>query len=345
MSAALVAAYRRRVIRRAAAVAGAAALLAVLFVVDVATGPALLPVGDVAAALLGRAADPTVDTIVWTLRLPMALMAVAVGWALGTSGAVMQTVLDNPLASPYTLGISAAAGFGAALVISFEAALPVSTVLAVPASAFIFSALACLAVYLIGRAAGTTPETMVLAGIAILFLFQALLSLLQYLAAPEVLQAIVFWLFGSLLKATWPKAAVVAGAVALLTPVLLGDAWRLTLLRLGDERAEGLGIDVARLRVRCFLAVSLLTGTAVAFVGTIGFIGLVAPHLARRMVGEDHRFLLPLAGLCGAILLASASVASKTLRPGAVLPIGIVTALFGVPFLLALVLGRRRRHW
>jgi iron complex transport system permease protein len=268
-----------------------------------------------------------------------------VGFALGTSGAVMQTVLDNPLASPYTLGISAAAGFGAALVLSFEAALPAPSVLAVPASAFLFSALACLAVFLIGRAAGMTPETMVLAGIAILFLFQALLSLLQYLAQPEVLQAIVFWLFGSLLKATWPKAAVVAGAVALLTPVLLVDAWRLTLLRLGDERAQGIGVDVAGLRVRGFLAVSLLTGAAVAFVGTIGFVGLVAPHLARRMVGEDHRFLLPLAGLAGAVLLASASVASKTLNPGAVLPIGIVTALFGVPFLLALALARRRRHW
>ena len=214
-----------------------------------------------------------------------------------------------------------------------------------PANAFVFAGLACGGVYLIGRAAGMTPETMVLAGIAVLFLFQSLQSLLQYLAAPEVLQAIVFWLFGSLLKATWPKVATVAGVLALLLPVLLRDAWRFTALRLGDERAQGLGVDVTSLRLRAFVAISVLTAAAVSFVGTIGFVGLVAPHLARMLVGEDHRFLLPLSGLCGALLLGLASVASKSLSPGAVFPIGIVTALFGVPFFLVMILRSRLRHW
>jgi iron complex transport system permease protein len=342
---AALAGYRRRSARRLAALSALAGILLAAFLVDVATGPALLPLGAVLHAVLGQGADPSVDAIVWSLRLPMAAMAVAVGASLGLSGAVMQTILNNPLASCYTLGISAAAGFGAALVIALGASLPVAAQVAVPLNAFAFAALACIAVFLIGSAAGMTAETMVLAGIALLFLFQALQSMLQYLASPEVLQAIVFWLFGSLLKSTWPKVAIVAAVLAAALPLLLGDAWRLTALRLGDERARGLGIEVRTLRLRAFVTISVLTAAAVSFVGTIGFVGLVAPHLARMMVGEDQRFLLPGAALWGAVLLAAASVASKTLSPGAVFPIGIVTALFGVPFFLAMVLKNRRTYW
>jgi len=295
--------------------------------------------------VLAGGGDPTAAAIVWSLRLPMATMAVAVGAALGLSGAVMQTILNNPLASCYTLGISAAAGFGAALVIALGFGVPLAQHLAIPLSAFLFAALASAAVLAIGRSGGMTPETMVLAGIALLFLFQALQSLLQYLASPEVLQAIVFWLFGSLLKATWPKTAVVGCVLAVALPLLLADAWRLTALRLGEERARGLGVDVVGLRLRSFVVISVLTASAVSFVGTIGFVGLVAPHLARMLVGEDQRYLLPLSALCGALLLAAASIASKTISPGAVFPIGIVTALFGVPFFLLLVLQRRRAYW
>lgn len=343
--AATIAAYRRRSLRRGGACALVALALGLAFLLDVATGPALLAPAEVIRVLAGGG-DPTAAAIVWSLRLPMASMAVVVGAALGVSGAVMQTILNNPLASCYTLGISAASGFGAALVIALGFGVPVAAAdLAVPLSAFLFAALACGAVLAIGRSGGMTAETMVLAGIALLFLFQALQSLLQYLASPEVLQAIVFWLFGSLLKATWPKTAVVAAILAAALPLLLADAWRLTALRLGEERARGLGVDVARLRLRAFLVISVLTAAAVSFVGTIGFVGLVAPHLARMLVGEDQRYLMPLSGLCGAVLLAAASVASKTISPGAVFPIGIVTALFGVPFFLVLILQKRRAYW
>jgi iron complex transport system permease protein len=342
--ASVLAGYRRQSARRLTAAASLALAVVATAIIDIATGPALLSPGAVFDALIGNA-DPTTAAIVWSLRLPMALMAVAVGASLGISGAVMQTILNNPLASCYTLGISAAAGFGAALVIALGLGMPIDATVAVPLSAFLFAALACAAVFLIGRAAGMTPETMVLAGIALLFLFQALQSLLQYLASPEVLQAIVFWLFGSLLKATWPKTGVVALVLAVSLPILLRDAWRLTALRLGEERARGLGIEVAGLRLRAFVVISVLTAAAVSFVGTIGFVGLVAPHLARMLVGEDQRHLLPMSGLCGALLLAAASVASKTLSPGAVFPIGIVTAIFGVPFFLAVILQKRRVYW
>ncbi len=171
MTAATLAGYRRRAAQRFAALGAVTTAVLLAFVLDIATGPSRLAIDDVAASLTGRVIDPITDAIVWSLRLPMALMAVVVGFALGISGAVMQTVLNNPLASPYTLGISAAAGLGAALVIVLGASLPVEANLAIPLNAFLFAGLACGAVYMIGRAAGMTPETMVLAGIAVLFFF------------------------------------------------------------------------------------------------------------------------------------------------------------------------------
>ena len=151
--------------------------------------------------------DPMLDAIVHNLRLPIALMAVVVGATLGVSGAIMQTILNNPLASSYTLGISAGAGFGAALAILVGGALPLPENWAIPLAAFVFAGIACAIVGSVGRMRGSTPELLILAGIACLFLFQALLSLLQFLASPEALQQIVFWLFGSLLRATWQRRA------------------------------------------------------------------------------------------------------------------------------------------
>ena len=331
----------RRFVVLAAAVCG----LAASALLDIATGPAFLPLGSVARSVLGTAQERTVDTIVWSIRLPIAAMAVVVGASLGLTGAVMQTILHNPLASSYTLGISAGAGFGAALVIVVGVALPVPEHYAIPVSAFLFAGLACSGVWLVGARRGATPEMLVLAGIAFLFLFQALLALLQFMASPEALQQVVFWLFGSLQRATWTKVAIVAAALATTLPALAADAWRLTALKLGDERARGLGVDVRGLRLRCFALVSALTGVAVAFVGTIGFIGLVGPHVARILVGEDQRTFLPAAAIFGALLLSLASVVSKTILPGAVFPIGIVTALIGVPFFVWLIITNRRSFW
>ena len=327
-------------LRRASLLALVAVALVASFAVDLATGPAMLPIRAVLLVLTGQSTDPMLVAIVQQLRLPIALMAVVVGATLGISGMVMQTILNNPLASSYTLGISAGAGFGAALAIVLGASFGLADDIAVPLAAFMFAALACGMVGGVGRLRGATPELLVLAGIACLFLFQALLSLLQFVASPEALQQIVFWLFGSLQRSTIGKTAVVAGVLVAMLPVLLADAWALTALQLGDERARSLGVRVDQLRLRCFVVVSLLTGAAVAFVGTIGFVGLVAPHIARMLVGEDQRHVMPASALIGALLLSAASVASKAIVPGTVFPIGIVTALIGVPFFAWLVLRR-----
>ncbi|HEV2554603.1 MAG TPA: iron ABC transporter permease [Bosea sp. (in: a-proteobacteria)] len=341
----LTATYAAMGARRVAVLAIGSAAILVSLVLDVATGPAFLPVGAVAKSVFGLAQDRTVDAIVWSIRLPIAFVALVVGAALGLSGAIMQTILNNPLASSYTLGVSAGAGFGAALVIVLGVAMPVPEAWGIPLMAFLFAGIACAGVYGIGQARESSPEMLVLAGIALLFLFQALLALLQFVASPEALQQIVFWLFGSLQKASWSKLWIITAVLVACIPLLIVDVWRLTALKLGDERARGLGVDVARLRLRSFVLISALTGVAVAFVGTIGFVGLVAPHIARMLVGEDQRSFLPASTLYGALLLSLASIASKTVLPGAIVPIGIVTSLIGVPFFVWLILRNRRAFW
>ncbi|MGI6078490.1 MAG: FecCD family ABC transporter permease [Fastidiosipilaceae bacterium] len=324
-----------------------AALCLLTLTIDILVGPAWLSVWDVISAIFSiGTVDPTVNAIVWTMRLPIALMAIVVGATLGIAGAEMQTVLDNPLASPYTLGVSAAAGFGAALAIVLGVGIaPFMQVYMVPINAFFFSLLTCILIYVIGKRRKATTETMVLVGIALMFLFQALLSLLQYFASTETLQQIVFWLFGSLMRTTWPKLGIVTAFLVVIVPLLVCDAWKLTALKLGDDKARGLGINVERLKLKTFVLISLLTAVAVCFVGTIGFIGLVGPHIARMLVGEDQRFFLPMSALGGAFILSGASIGSKVIIPGGILPIGIVTSLIGIPFFISLILSKRRGYW
>ncbi len=339
-----VADYGRMVGRKLGSLALMAAAAVVLLVADVMTGPARVSVHDVLASLLRlESASPSNLTIVWTFRLPVALMAVLVGIVLGVAGAEMQTILNNPLASPYTLGISSAASFGAALaLVCGVSVIPGGALLGVPLSAFVFALACAAAIYGLARLKSGSTETLVLGGIALMFLFNAALSFLQYIASEDTAQAIVFWTFGSLQGATWLKLAVIAVAAAVVLPLIARQAWPLTALRLGDARARSLGVDVQRLRLRTLILVSLLTATAVSFTGSIGFIGLVAPHLARRWAGEDQRFLVPLSGLAGAVLLSAASVAGKLVVSGGVLPIGIATALFGVPFFAVMVASRKQ---
>lgn len=317
------------------------------FISDIMTGPASLTVGDVLRTIFARSSSPqSMQVIVWTFRLPVALMALVVGAALGVAGAEMQTIIDNPLASPYTLGVSAAAGFGAALAIVLGVGiLPLGEMLLIPVNAFVCSFLCCMLLYFIARVKRASSETMILAGIALLFMFNAMLALLEYLSTADQVQAIVFWLFGSLTKADWLKFGVTASVLLIALPFLAANAWELTALRLGDDRAKSLGIDVERLRLKTLVMISVLTAMAVCFVGTIGFIGLVAPHIARMLVGEDQRFFMPCSALGGALLLSAASLASKLVSPGAVFPVGIATSLLGIPFFLWLILSKRRGYW
>ena len=281
-------------------------------------------------------ASPGTYVIVIKMRLPISLMALVVGFSLGTAGAVMQTILHNPLASPYTLGVGTAAGFGASIAIVFGLGSIMTSVLA-----FVFAMLICLMIYLLGRN-NVNSGSLVLSGIACLFLFQALQALLQYGASEDQNQSIVFWSFGSLQRTDWMKLLLTMIVVAITTPLIFADSWKYTALTMGDEKAVSLGVNVSGLKIKAFFLISLMAAVSVCFTGSIGFIGLAGPHIARMMVGEDQRFYLPISALCGAAILSAASVISKIIQPGSVFPIGIVTSLIGVPFFFSLVFRTNR---
>ena len=322
-----------------------ALLVAILasLVLDFTLGPAGLSLSVLWHTLLSpESVDAGTRVIVWDIRLPYALMAIVVGLALGLAGAEMQTILNNPLASPFTLGVSSAAAFGAALAIILGVGIPgISGQWFISANAFLFALFAALMLDGITRWTQVSSSGVVLFGIALVFTFNALVSMMQFIASEDTLQGLVFWTMGSLARASWEKLGVLSAAFALLVPFSMLSSWKLTALRLGEDRAISFGIDVRRLRLATLLRISVLSALAVAFVGPIGFIGLVAPHIARMMFGEDHRFYLPASALTGALVLSLASVASKNLIPGAIVPVGIVTSLIGVPFFLSIILRHR----
>ncbi|MGE3149632.1 MAG: FecCD family ABC transporter permease [Pseudorhodoplanes sp.] len=311
--------------------------------VDAGTGPSSLGPSDVIRALFDSDAMSRSDiAIIWDVRLPQTVMALLVGTALALAGAEMQTILNNPLASPFTLGVSSAAAFGAALAIAIGIGIPgVPQQMILPANAFAFAFGAVLLLQAIAGRSGMAADTLVLCGIALFFTFNALVALVQFLASQQALQQLVFWIMGSLARANWSSVAIVGVVTILVLPFSFASSWQLTALRLGDDHARSIGIHVARLRFFSLLRISLLTATAMAFVGTIGFVGLAGPHIARLMVGEDHRFFLPASVFTGATIMTLASVASKSIFPGVLIPIGIVTALIGLPVFFSLILTRR----
>jgi iron complex transport system permease protein len=336
--------YQRRVRRRVVLLILFAAAMIAAALSDIMIGSSGLTLSELAGAIFHPAlADPTTAVIVWNVRLPYAAMALLVGAALSLSGAEMQTILDNPLASPFTLGVSSSAAVGASLAIVFHISLPgLSQSWAVSLLAFVCSFSSILLLQAASRLSGAGKETLILLGIALVFSCQAVVALLMLIAPEDVLQQLVFWTLGSVARANWEKVAILAAFFAAVLPFSMASAWRMTVLRLGEDRALSFGVNVGRLRFVSLVRISLISSTAVAFVGPIGFIGLVGPHIARMMIGEDQRFLLPASALVGALLLSLASITSKIIMPGIVVPVGIVTALVGVPAFVVLILRGRR---
>lgn len=339
--------YSRAVWRRSLLLASLLLIACMAFIADLIVGSGTLTFGEALRGLLQPdSVDASTRVILWELRMPMTLMAVLAGTCLALAGLVMQTVLDNPLAEPFTLGISSAAGFGASLALAFNLslgqALPgLGADLLVTANAFLFSLLTVGMILMLTRG-HIGLQAITLLGIAVHFVFSALLGLVQYVANVDQLQSIVFWLMGSLLHATWNKVALCAVIAVVAIPVVLVQAWALTALRSFGEQAVVFGIPVRRLRTLMLVLAALLAGAVTSVVGIIGFVGLVAPHVARLLVGEDQRFTIGVTIACGIIFVTLASLASKIIVPGAVLPIGMVTSLIGLPFFIILVLRDRR---
>lgn len=342
---AVLAAYERQVLRRILTVVALVVILAFSFLADLATGPSNLGLADTLRAILwpGTAERGTL-VIVWDVRMPAAVMAVLVGISLSLAGAEMQTILNNPLASPFTLGVSSAASLGAALAIVLGVGIPgIPASWLVTGNAFLFAFGCVLLLQGMTHIRGAGVESLVMFGIALVFTFNALVALLQFVASADALQQFVFWGMGSLGRANWESIAILGIVISLTFPFSIGASWKLTALRLGEDRARSFGVNVTRLRFLSLFRISLLAATSVAFVGTIGFIGLVGPHIARLLIGEDHRFLLPASALTGAVVMSLANLASKGIAPGVIIPIGIVTSLVGLPVFIALIFRRQER--
>lgn len=333
--------YRSMVRGRTTILVVAVLMVAVLFV-----GNTVLFTRWGAAEAVKTLFDPDSSTnairnIIWYYRIPESCFGLLAGMALGMAGVEMQTILNNPLAEPYTLGISMAAAFGAAVVIAFGLGVGVLGAYSPIVMAFVCSMAACAVIYLVARRPASNRTTIILTGVALLFLFQALVNGVQSLAGKDASNAITFWMFGNISRYTdMGYVAVLAVAVFLVGILFAMNAWRLSALKLGDDKASSLGVEPSKLRRNTIIGVSIVTAITVSFTGTIGFVGLVGPHVARMLVGDDQRFLLPLSALCGSAFLLGAAVLIKGLDLS--LPIGVVTSLIGVPFFLYLLLGRRR---
>lgn len=283
-------------------------------------------------------------TVLRDLRLPRIAMGVLAGMGLAVSGLVMQAITGNKMASPFTTGLSNAAALGAASVIVFGIAPLGYMQLATVLSAFVF-ALACTAiVYGIAGVKGMGKATIILTGIALNYLFSAMNASLQYIASEQQLSSIVHWTFGSLSGVDWMQIFIVAVVISLTFPFILRQGWALNLLSTGDEGAVALGVNVRRLRLIGGMIVTLMAASVVSFCGVIGFVGLVAPHIARLLVGGDYRALIPLSSLLGGILVVGADTIGRTIASPVVIPVGIVISFIGVPVFISLILREKRER-
>ncbi len=323
-------------------IAGLIVALLLVILIGISIGAVSLPFSDVWTVVLrhltgGAAATGDVnDRIIWEFRTPRVLLAALVGAGLSVAGAALQTLVRNPLADPYVLGVSSGASLAAVAVILLGT--PILAGIGVSLAAFLGAVVTMLTVVALGQRAGRfSPPRLILAGVAVGALASSATSYLQIKADPQQLQGVLFWLLGTVAGANWSDLGVPGVAVALGTSWLLLQARRLNALLMGEESAVALGVDVNRFRIELILVSSALTGAAVAVAGGIGFVGLMVPHVARMLVGPDHRRMLPTSALIGATYLVLVDLLARTLQRPIELPLGIFTAAIGAPFFIWLM--------
>lgn len=318
----------------ALAVAAGIALL-----ISVALGAAEIPPAAI-LDVLGGGGDPTTRTIVLELRLPRAVLALLVGGALGLAGAVLQALLRNPLAEPYLLGVSGGAAVGAVTAIVLGWNVRAAWALPLAALAGALLAIGLVLRIAVRAARGLDTRVLLLAGVVIGAFFNAVILLLLTFAPAETFRSAIFWMMGSLAAANWPSVGVLVVYLLPAIAVLLLMARPLNLLAVGEETALYLGARVERVKLMAYLVSSLLVAAAVALTGVIGFIGLIVPHAVRLMWGSDHQLLLPASVLLGGAFLLVTDTVARTAAAPTELPVGVITALVGVPIFVALLTRR-----
>jgi iron complex transport system permease protein len=339
--------YHEYIGRKVGFLVACAASLVLLTLYAMTVGALNIPIQDVVDALINGDSE-MYGNIIWNIRMPRVFVAVLAGASLAIAGAVMQSVLRNPLASPYTLGLSQSAAFGASFAIVILGAgamqsgtgsgIIVNSPYVVTICAFLGAMLGMVIITVLSTLTKVAPEAMVLAGVAIGSLFGAGITALQYFANDVQISSIVYWSFGDLSKCTWNYVSVLLLVCLPLMGFFIYQRWNFNAIDAGEETAKSLGVNVSRTRMISMLCASLLTAVVVALIGIIGFIGLLAPHMVRRLIGGDNRFLIPGSALVGGMLLMGADTIARTVVSPLILPVGIVTSFLGGPLFIYLLI-------
>ena len=341
--------YTQYILRKWLVLAILSALMIGVGLLSLSVGAARLPLLEILRVLIGAGED-TSRIIILNVRLPRIAAAISVGLALAMAGCIMQNVLRNPLASASTLGISQGASFGAAVAIVYFGAgihTGVSGTAIMAANPAVITVFAfwggistTILILFLSYRSGAVPSTMILAGVAIGAMFTGATALVQYFADDVHVGSIVYWTFGNLGRPGWQEIRMlillnIAGFI-----YFVFNRWNYNAMESGVHTAKSLGVNVDTLILISMVVSTLISATAIAFVGTINFIGLIAPHIVRKFVGNDYRFLIPCSALMGAIVMLAADIASRMIQPPAVLPIGALTSFLGAPLFLYMIIKK-----
>jgi iron complex transport system permease protein len=287
--------------------------------------------------------DPKAAYIVTQLRLPRIAGAVVCGFGLAVCGAAMQSMMKNPLADPYTMGISSGAGLGAALAIILGFELYAGAGIVV--NAFIFAIIPAMVILVLSQVRKATPTMMILCGLSLMYIFGAVTSLMMLMADPDDLSAVYTWTIGSLSKVSWDNLPLMAGIVIVGSLYIQYLANQLNIMSIGDESAKCLGVNVERKRLVCLLVITLVAASIVSFTGIIGFVGLVCPHIVRMVIGSDNKFLIPGSAIFGSTMLIVSDMLARTIVAPTMLPVGVITATIGGPLFMYLILRNKKEVW
>ncbi|MBN1603627.1 MAG: iron ABC transporter permease [Chitinispirillaceae bacterium] len=343
--------YRKSVFLKILFIVALLQCTVILAIIGCGAGPIQFEIPQIVKALANGlfgfsfAVPDNAVMVITSIRLPRIVLAILSGFGLSIAGMQMQVVLRNPLASPLTLGVSSGAALGAGLAILAGFSLIGGRYMLI-ANAFIFSLLPCVVIFVISRAGITGHGMLILAGVAMNFIFSSISTLLTYFSNSEELKSLSLWMMGNLGRATWNDIAVLFTVLIVTMPLLFLQNQKLNTLNTGDESASGLGLNVEKTRLTVLILTAVVSSSITCFTGIIGFVGLVAPHIVRMIIGNDARYLMPASGFFGAAFLLGADIVSVKIIEPAVLPVGIITSFVGGPLLLWLIIRKQgQRTW
>lgn len=351
-------AYGRYTVRRILFIAVFAAVALILFFVSLGVGTRSLSFSEVYGYFVDHLTGATYDrsteyqawfddNIVWNYRVPRALFALISGAGLAVAGATMQSIMKNPLADPYTTGISSGALLGVALaiVLGFKAGGSGVDGYGTILNALIFAMIPVAVIYAMSPYLNRSPATLILAGTAVSYLFSSLTSLILVSTDSADLGEVYHWQVGKFTELGWDSIPLVLASCIIGTAVLMVFSNKLNLMSLEDKDAKALGLDSERLRLVCLIILSFMAATIIAYAGIIGFVGLIVPHMVRLMIGSDYRFVIPASVVFGAAFLLGCDIVSRAIDVSASIPVGVITSLVGAPIFLYLIIRQKKGVW